>query len=138
LCGIKIALYRAAVQCSTTHAALQVPKARLQYRRYIMVWNSVTIVRRRARLRRNKQVSQCFVSYGLVGKRQTFRLTQSGALLKKRVHSIIFGPGFNSPCKPPFPLPAPLGVNLFALNVFGVAFDRFYLEVVRWGIVDLT
>jgi hypothetical protein len=48
------------------------------------------------------------------------------------------GPGFNSPCKPPFPLPAPLGVNLFALDLYGVAFDRFYSEVVRWGIVDLT
>jgi hypothetical protein len=83
-------------------------------------------------------VSQCFVSYGLVGKWHTFRLTQFGALLKKRVHSILFGPGFNPPCKPPFPPPAPLGVNLFALDVFGVAFDRFYSRVVRWGIFDLT
>jgi hypothetical protein len=143
LYGMGTALYRAAVQCSTTNAILQVPKARLQHCTYIMVWNSVTIVRRRAPLRRTNKVGPCFppVSCGLVGKWQTFRLTQSakiGTQLKKRVHSILFGPGFNSACKPPFPLPAPMGVDLFAPDVFGVAFDRLHSEVVRCGIVDLT
>jgi hypothetical protein len=76
------ALYRAAVQCSTTNAILQVPKARLQHCTYIMVWNSVTIVRRRAPLRRTNKVGPCFppVSCGLVGKWQTFRLTQSAKI----------------------------------------------------------
>jgi hypothetical protein len=64
----------------------------------------------------------------------TTRLTQSvkiGTWLKKRVHSILVGPGFNLACEPRIVLLSPLLVNFFALDAFEIAFDRLYSEVVE-------